>query len=88
MLGAATGRRGLVIGIAAAGAVAAYLVNSLAPLVAALEPLQRASPFWHYAASDPLRHGLDAWHVLVLAGIAAAATLVAVAAFDRRDLAV
>jgi len=40
------------------------------------------------AGCDPLRHGLDAWHVLVLAGIAAAAMLVAVAAFDRRDLAV
>ncbi len=87
LVGAFTGRRGSAIGISAAAAVAAYLVNSLAPLVHALEPLQKSSPFYHYAASDPLRHGLEPWHVGILVAIALAAAIVAPLAFDRRDLA-
>lgn len=87
MLGAASGRRSLAIGLTAAGAVLAYVVNSLAPLVSGLEPLQKLSPVYHYTAGDPLRHGLSVSHALVLLGIAAVATAVAVVAFDRRDLA-
>lgn len=86
MLGAATGRRGLAIGVSVAAAVAAYLLNSLAVLVSALEPLRPASPFYHYAASDPLRAGLDLAHLSVLLAIAAGAGAVAMAAFDRRDV--
>jgi hypothetical protein len=52
-----------------------------------LEPLRRASPFYHYAASDPLRHGLDAGHVGVLLTIIVIACTLAPIAFDRRDLA-
>lgn len=85
-LGAATGRRGLAIGLTAAAAVAAYLVNALAPLVDALEPVRKASPFYFYAAGDPLRHGLEASHSLLLAGIALAASGVSVIAFERRDI--
>jgi ABC-2 type transport system permease protein len=85
-LGATLGRRGAAIGITAAGAVAAYLVSSLAELVDFLRPLRVASPFYHYTANDALRSGLAADHVaflLLLAGVAVAATLVA---FERRDL--
>jgi ABC-2 type transport system permease protein len=86
-VGAFTGRRGVALGVAAGAAVAAYLVNSLASLVHFLEPIRTASPFYHYAASDPLRHGLAAGHVafLLLLGLAAAAA--ATIAFDRRNLA-
>lgn len=86
-LGAATGRRALAIGLAAAGAVLAYFVNSLAPLVEVLDTLQPLSPFYHYAVSDPLRSGIEATHALVLLGVAGAAAAVAVVAFERRDLA-
>jgi beta-exotoxin I transport system permease protein len=86
-VGAATGHRARAIALAAAAAVAAYLVNGLAPLVDALEPLQKASPFYHYAASDPLRHGLEAGHSLILVAIAVAAAALAPLLFDRRDLA-
>src|SRR5262245_38000363 len=86
LLGAASGRRALAAGLSAALAVAAYIVNSLASLVSGLEALQKLSPIFHYTASDPLRHGLDAAHVLVLVGIAAVASTLAVAAFDRRDI--
>ena len=86
LLGAATGRRALAAGVAGAAAVAAYLVNSLAPLVGALEGVQRASPFYHYAAGDPLRHALSAGHAGVLLGITVVAGLLAVPALARRDV--
>jgi ABC-2 type transport system permease protein len=84
-IGAASGRRGVAIGIAAAGAVAAYLVNSLSPLVDVLDAVKVASPFYHYAASDPLREGLALDHVAFLVVLAGAATVLAVVGFERRD---
>jgi ABC-2 type transport system permease protein len=86
LAGCVTGRRGLAIGIAAAAAVAAYLVNSLAPLVDVLDAVKQLSPFYHYATQSPLRLGLDPIHVLVLLAIAAMAAAVSVVAFRRRDL--
>jgi ABC-2 type transport system permease protein len=87
LLGAASGHRALAIGVTAAGAVAAYLVNSLAALVDFLEPVKSASPFYHYVASDPLRDGLALSHVAFLVGLALVAAVLAALAFDRRDLA-
>lgn len=86
MIGAGTGHRPFAIGAAIAAAVAAYLVNSLAALVDVLEPLQKVSPFYHYAASDPLRSGLDPWHALSLVAVAVAATAIGIVLFDRRDV--
>jgi len=87
MLGAATGRRGLAIGLTSAAAVAAYLVASLAALVDALEVLRPLSPYYHYAAADPLRSGLDTGHTAVPVAIAAVAAIAAAVAFGRRDVA-
>jgi ABC-2 type transport system permease protein len=87
MLGGATGRKGLAVGVTVALAVAAYLVNSLAALVGALEPVQKLSPFYHYAAGDPLHEGLDPWHTLFLLAVGAAAATVGVVLFGRRDVA-
>jgi ABC-2 type transport system permease protein len=87
LLGAATGRRALAIGVTAAAAVAAYLVNGLAPLVHALEVPQKFSPFYHYAAGDPLRHGISLSHLAVLVAIAVVAAALAPRLFSRRDLA-
>ena len=81
LVGAATGRRAL-----SAAAVAAYLVSSLAPLVHALDAVKVVSPFYHYAASDPLRHGLGAGHALLLLGGAALVTVLAPLALERRDV--
>jgi len=85
--GAATGKRSIAIAVSSAGAVAAYVVNSLAPLVSELEPVQRISPFYFYSASDPLRRGLDLVYVLALVGIVVAAGIAALVAAERRDLA-
>ena len=87
MVGCITAHRALAAGIASAAAVAAYLLSSLAALVAGLERFRPISPFWWYSGHDPLRHGLEPLHVLFLV----AATLVCIGAavvmFDRRDLA-
>jgi len=85
LVGAASGRRSRAIAVAAAGAVAAYLVDSLASLSSVLEALQPASPFYHYSASDPLRHGLQAEHAAFLVAVVVAAAVLAVVAVERRD---
>ena len=87
MLAAGTGRKTLAIGVTVALAVGAYLVNSLASLVDVLEPFQKATPFYHYAAADPLHEGIDPWHTLFLVVVAALAAAVGVLLFERRDLA-
>ena len=87
LLGAATGRRTVAIGLTAATAVAAYLVNGLAPLVHALEVPQKLSPFYHYAVGDPLRNGVSFTHMAVLVAIAVVATALAPWLFSRRDVA-
>jgi len=87
LVGAATGHRALAIGLATAGAVAAYLVHGLAALVEVLEVPQKLSPFYHYAIGDPLRQGLALDHTVVLVAVALAVALAGVLAFERRDLA-
>lgn len=86
LIGAATGRRSRAIGLSAAAAVAAYLVNSLAPLVSSLYAIRKASPFYYYAAGNPLRQGLDPRHALALLLVALVATAAASVMIDRRDL--
>ena len=85
LLGAATGNRVLAIGTSAALALLAYVVDSLAVLVDALETVQPLSPFYLYRSAEPLRDGLDPVHALVLLALAAAFAAVALPAFDRRD---
>ena len=87
LVGAGTGHRGRAIGITAALAVAGYLVNSLSALVGALDAIKEASPFFHYAATNPLRSGLDGGHLAFLLAVTALAGVVAPLVFDRRDLA-
>jgi ABC-2 type transport system permease protein len=85
-VGAATGSPGRSRGVAAAVAVLAYLVNGLGGLVDWLRPFQRLSPFYQYAAHDPLRTGVS-WPAVVVA-VVTVAVLVAVAVwgFGRRDV--
>lgn len=86
VLGAATGRRALSIGVTAAAAVAAYLVNALAALVSELDRLQRTSPFYHYAVGDPLREGIAPGHVAILVAITVVAAVAGIILFERRDV--
>jgi ABC-2 type transport system permease protein len=86
MLGSATGKRGLSIGVAAGIGVVTYLLNGFALIIDWLEPYRILSPFYFYSGSDPLVNGLDVIHTLILIALAAVLLLVAVATFDRRDV--
>jgi ABC-2 type transport system permease protein len=85
-LGAATGRRGLSIGVATVVGAGSYLLNALAPLSDTLEPLQKASLFYYYGGAQPLATGLDAGYVAVLVATAVVAIVIAFVTFLRRDV--
>ena len=61
--------------------------GQLGSLVDFLESVRKASPYYHYVASDPLRHGLGLGHVAFLLSVGVLASGLAVLAFERRDLA-
>lgn len=84
-LGAAIGKRGPALGIAAGIAVTTYVAGNLSGVIGA-DLLKYLSPFHYYIGGDPLRHGLQPGDAAVLL----ATTVVLLAAglwrFDRRDL--
>jgi ABC-2 type transport system permease protein len=83
-LGGVTGRRSVAAGAGAAIAVAMYLVNGLAPVVA--DWIQYLTLFHYYEGSEPLRNGVDPGHLAVLGAVTAALLAVAAAGFRDRDL--
>jgi ABC-2 type transport system permease protein len=85
-IAAATGRRTVASGAAAAFAVLGFLINGFAPLVDGLHWLQYLSPFHYYAGHDPLGHGVDGGDLAVLIAVALVLTAAAVVSFGRRDL--
>ena len=85
-LGCATGARGTAIGPSVAVAAAAYLLNSLAPLSAALKPWRVVSPFHWYDAEAVLSTGPRWGYLVLLAATAAALTALAALLFERRDI--
>jgi ABC-2 type transport system permease protein len=85
-LAAATGRRAVASGGAAAFTLVAFLINGFAPLVDAISWLKYLSPFFYYAGDDPIGHGVDLGDLAVLGAVAIALTLVAVVQIERRDL--
>ena len=85
-VGCATGQAGLSKAIPAGLAVVTYLVNGLGAMVAWLEPLQRLSPFYQYAAHDPLRNGLSWAGVVVALATVVVLVVLAVVGFERRDV--
>jgi ABC-2 type transport system permease protein len=85
-IGAATGRRSAALGIAAAIAVAGYVVEGLTQQVTALEALGGGNP-WHWLLTgDPLRQGLT-WHTWALPlAVTVVLAVVALPRLNRRDL--
>jgi ABC-2 type transport system permease protein len=86
LLGCATGSHGLALGLTSTAAVAAYMLNALAPLIGSLDRWQDASPFAWYASGDVLAGHLSLAHVALLLGTALVLAAAAVVALDRRDL--
>ena len=87
-IGCVRGKRGLSIGVTSTFGVAAYFVNALAPMVEALEPFSKLSPFYYYISSDPLTNGLNFAHTAVLIGLVIVLLAVALITVERRDLGV
>ena len=86
LLGALTGHRGTALGVAMGLAIAAFLLQALAPLAEWLEPWQPVSPF-HWAYADrPLAGGLDGAGAALLGLLAVVTVLAAGAVFTRRDV--
>jgi len=85
--GAINGHPALSRALPAAAAVAAYIVNGLAPEVSWLKPAQRFSPFYQYAGHHPLRHGFSWPAILVAVSTILLLAAIAAAGFNRRDLA-
>jgi ABC-2 type transport system permease protein len=84
-VGAATGRRGLALGIAAGLAVAAFVFNAIGPTIEA-GWMTAVSPFAWYLDGRPLIDGFDIQGLVLLAIIPIVFALLAVVRFDRRDL--
>lgn len=85
-IGAATGNRGLSIGIAAAVAAASYLASSMAPLVSWLAPVKYLSLFYWSVGNDQLDNGVAIGGLGVLIGAGVLLAVVAVRTFERHDL--
>jgi len=85
-LSAATGRRGLSLGVAAGLAAAGFLYTSIAPFVSGLADHLGLSPFqWAYG-DEPLRRGADWGDLALLLGGGLLPSALAVVLFDRRDV--
>jgi ABC-2 type transport system permease protein len=86
LLGAATGSKRIATLVPALVAVLAFAANTFLPLNPSLAGGQRFSPWYYYISVNPLVHGADGGHLLLLAGISIVVAFAAVIAFGRRDL--
>lgn len=87
-VGAATGRPGLSVGVAAGVALLAWVVDAFAPLIGGLDDVQKLSPLYWYTGTGPLTNGLDPLSTFLMVGVSAILFVGGVVAFDRRDIAV
>jgi ABC-2 type transport system permease protein len=87
-VGAATGRRGLALGVSAGVAVLAYLANSVLPQVESLAWARNLSPFHWYLGGSPLTNGLQPAGSLLLLATSAVLVGAGTYAFTHRDTAV
>jgi ABC-2 type transport system permease protein len=84
-VGAATGRRTVALAAASGLAVAAFMLNALAPALDA-DWMQTVSPFSWYLEPNPLAAGADAGDLTLLAAVPIVAALAGLLRFERRDL--
>lgn len=85
-LGAATGKRGVSIGLSSALAIGSYLENTLGKAVDVLEPYRKLMPFYYYNESNPLANGLNWGHASILLISALIFLLLTAYVFKKRDL--
>ncbi len=86
LVGTLLPRRGQSTALLTALIVAFYLMDVLPGLVDGLGPLRYGSAFYYSDASRLLLAGVSVWHQAVLLGAVALFALLALAAFDERDI--
>ncbi len=86
LVGAATGRRGVALGVAFTLAIAGFLVYSLASLVDFFDTVNPANPFEWVVGSDPLTNGLDVGYTVGLVVVSLLLFAGSAIAFRRRDI--
>jgi ABC-2 type transport system permease protein len=86
--GAAIGHRGIVVGIATAAALLTYLAYGFSSQISALHGLRFVSPFWWFTGHAPAGGGLTVVSFAVLVTVPAVLGVLAVPAFNRRDVGV
>lgn len=84
-VGAITGRRAIGLGVAAAFAVVAYVLDAIGPTVD-VAWMTAVSPYSWYLEERPLFTGFDWQGLALLATIPVIATAAGVVGFTRRDL--
>ncbi|BCY09434.1 ABC transporter permease subunit [Actinoplanes sp. L3-i22] len=86
-VGAVTGRRATAIGVAAAAAVASYLLYVAGQLVTSIEPWRPLSPFDQAMSGGPIGAGFR-WAYLAMPAVAVLVMAAAAPRLARRDIAV
>ncbi|MEV5769181.1 ABC transporter permease subunit [Micromonospora sp. NPDC052213] len=84
-IGAATGSRAAALGGSAGIGVLGYVANTFAGQISA-DAIRYASPFHYYIGNEPLRNGFQWADLGILSATIAVLVLVALTAFNRRDL--
>ncbi|MEU4640602.1 ABC transporter permease subunit [Micromonospora sp. NPDC023814] len=84
-IGAVTGSRAAALGGSAGIGVLGYAANTFAGQIGA-DAIRYASPFHYYIGNEPLRNGFQWADLGILCATIAVLVLVAVTAFNRRDL--
>ena len=78
--------RGLSAGAGIVVLVVGYIMSFVLPLAEALSWARDLSP-WYWALGDqPVSHGIDAWRLLLTAGLTIVLVGVGTSAIDRRDI--
>jgi ABC-2 type transport system permease protein len=86
--GAVAGSRGIAWGVVGGVAVLTYVANTLGPTIDAIAWTQDLSPWFYYSGGRPLANGFQPVDAAVLAVTALVLVGIAVAGFERRDIAV
>lgn len=79
-------RRSVPLTVGTALLIGSFFLNALAPLAEATRPLRKASLFYYYQQSDGFGGAFDWGYVAVGLAIWVIGVLVAVLAFDRKDI--
>jgi len=80
--------RGAAIGVGGGLAAITYLLDGLVPVVGLPEIAQKISPWFYYDGGATLIDGQNWGYLLVLVGVALIFLLLALIAFERRDVGV